>query len=131
VKRPLRWLLGILVVLVPGGVVAYVLEIRHAEEVLERSYERAKEEARLVARFRQIDAAVGLDSPEGRKQAAATDAALRKLDGFMEQPWLEPRRIAPDSDPAFVRQIALRWTNWWLQERWRTDPRSPVEEDGD
>jgi hypothetical protein len=80
---------------------------------------------RLISEFKRIADGLGLDSAEGRAKAVAIDATLRAIDGYVERRWRELRRIAADSDPAFVRTIALRWNRWWYRELWSTQSQQP------
>jgi hypothetical protein len=83
---------------------------------------------RLVSEFHAIRSSPGFDNREGASMASVIDGTLRLIDGFIEREFKETARIRAwgiYAAPSFIERIAKRWTWWWENEEWRTNPRTP------
>jgi hypothetical protein len=81
---------------------------------------------RLINEFLAIQKSPGFDNREGASMASVIDGTLREIDGYIENEYKELRRIRAwglDAAPSFIERTAKRWTWWWENEEWRTNPR--------
>lgn len=79
---------------------------------------------RLISEFIRIHEQYGFDR-QGNMRFMILDRTLSQIDGTVERKWNSRQRISHVTSEAVAMGRLKRWTSWWDQGLWKTDPIEP------